>query len=1210
MRLILVVLLCCVIPAVAFAEEKKPDAAKPAAGTDPKPAVDKQPDAKKPAKGKKAPEKEAAPKGLLPEAWMAKMQWRPIGPANMGGRITSLSVYEEDPTLWFAATASGGLLKTENNGVTFEHQFDKEAVVSLGDVAVSQSDPKVVWVGTGECNPRNSVSWGNGVYKSTDGGKSWKHMGLKGSFQISAVRIHPKDPNVVYVGALGRLWGTNEERGLFKTTDGGKTWKKLLYVDDKTGVIDVQMHPANPDTLLVATYERQRDGFDTNDPAKKWGPGSGLYKTTDGGATFSRVTDGLPTGKLGRVGIDYYRKDPNIVYMVLESEKIGGEPENAPYMGITGRDAEVGARLTSIVKGGPSEKAGLKKDDIVIGIDGKTIHSYNEMLRAIRQHAAGDTVKVEVSRARKSVAIDLKLGNRPKPKATEGNRTQQRRRSRSPFGAFLGGQRPNLTDQQGKDGHEYGGVYRSADGGDTWTRVNTVNPRPMYFSEIRVDPGNDQIVWVLGIQLWKSTDGGKSFKANGAPRSVHVDHHALWIDPNNGRHVILGNDGGVYVSYDGGKAYDHLNHVAIGQFYDVTVGPRRDYRVYGGLQDNGSWGGPSRVRYGSGPTNQDWMRIGGGDGFRCRVDANDPDRIYFESQNGAIGRRHLGTGERRSLRPRAPRGTRYRFNWNTPFVLSSHNSRIYYAAGNKVFRSLDRGNGMRAISPEITHTDRGSATALAESPLDEQVLYVGSDDGGFWMTRDGGHTWIDLYAAAAPTADKQPAQAAKPPVTQADVASNGDGVRNGHDDAPVNGKKTPSDTPASDTVKSDKPKDEEAAASELPEGLRRMLDRILQMDGNGDGAIQRDEMPERMGRMFERADANKDGVITREELIKALRDRPRRGSRGRRAPPSPTEAQPEAKAPKTAALPKSKLPSLASVQPDRRWVNWIEPSRFQASRVYAVFDGHRSDDDRPHIYVSEDHGAGWRSLRGNLPESAGTTRVLQEDLKNENLLYLGTEFGAWVSIDRGETWTRMHSNLPTVAVHAFAQHPDAGEIVAGTHGRSLWVLDVTTLRQVTKDTLTAPAHLFTPNTAIQWRPEPSKGRSRSFVGQNPYGGAQVFYALAKDTPDVALEILKPDGTVFRKLTAKTEAGLHAVRWDLRGERPRNRRVARRAQPGTYQVRLVAGGETYTQPLTVDMDPAHKDVVWMAHEDEAEEAAARYAAKKSRRYLPFSEGRDE
>jgi len=1170
-------------------------------------------------KAKADPAKPAQPaRSPISTKWIDAMQWRSIGPATMGGRVTSIAVNPQDSTNWWAATASGGLLKTVDNGITFEHQFDREAVVSIGDVAVSASNPKILWVGTGECNPRNSVSWGNGAYKSVDAGKTWKHMGLDRTFQTSSVRIHPKNPDIVYVGAMGRCWGTNPERGLFKTSDGGKTWKKILFVDDKTGVIDVQMNPQDPDTLLVATWERQRDGFDTNDPAKKWGPGSGLWKTTDGGKSFKRLVKGLPTGQLGRVGIQYYASNPDVAFLVLESERIGMEPKNAPYMGITGKDADVGARLTQVMKGTPAEKAGLKVDDIVIAIDGQTVHSYNEFLKTVRKHVAGDTLKMEVSRARKSVALEIELGTRPPRKPRAGKKGAPSKKAkkgakakkpapRRPFGVFLGGQRENRQDEQGKEGHEYGGIYKTTDGGESWTRINSVNPRPMYFSEIRVDPNDEKRLWVLGIRLWRSKDGGATFTPDGHPRNVHVDHHALWIDPANGRHLILCNDGGVYVSYDRGTHYDHLNHAAIGQFYDVGVGPRRNYRVYGGLQDNGSWGGPSRVRHGSGPTNEDWFRVAGGDGFRCRVDANDPDQIYFESQNGAVGRRHLKSGERSGLTPRpprgSPRGARYRFNWYTPFILSKHNSRIYYVAGNRVFGSLDRGNKMRALSPEIAHTERGSATALAESPLDAQVLYVGTDDGAVWMTRDGGNTWSDLYATAA-VSEKEPEDAKIPkgPIASGD----GDGEADAKEETPK------PDSKKVDTA--EKPDEAKKPAQDaLDERMQRRLEQLLRWDENGDGALQRDELPERMGGFLERADANGDDVVDRSELI-ALAKQFRRRGRGRGRPGADAARDADDKKAKVKPPVKPASSPLAAVQPDRRWVSWIEPSRYEAGRVYMVFDGHRSDDDRPHVYVSEDDGTNWRSLTANLPASAGTTRVLREDIKNPDLLYLGTEFGAWASIDRGETWTSIATNLPTVAVHAFAQHPTAGELVAATHGRSLWVLDVTTLRQLSKEKVSAPAVLYKPNAAVQWRPQPSRGAGRTFRGTNPPAGAQIYYSLAKKVPSVTLEILSREGQILRTLEAKSEAGLHRVPWNLRGaNKPgangRRRRVAPRVGRGTYRARLTVGETVLTEDVTVELDPDHQDVAWMAHEDEAEEAAAEKQARQAVRRQPNDTGRD-
>lgn len=1103
-------------------------------------------------------EKAAAPavRAGVPPGWDQAVSWRSIGPASMGGRITALAVYEKDPTRWWAATASGGLLKTENNGQTFTHQFDRESVVSIGDVAVAQSDPNIVWVGTGESNPRNSVSWGNGVYKSVDGGATWKHMGLKHSFQIGAVRIHPTDPNVVYVGALGRLWGENPERGLYKTTDGGASWTQVHKVDDKTGVIDVAMSPADPDTLLVATYERQRDEFCTNDPAKRFGPGAALWRTTDGGATFTKVTAGLPTCELGRIGLCFSRKNPSNVFMVLESKKLGQAPKDSPYLGINGEDADVGCRLTRVVPKGPAAKSKLKKDDIVLGLNGARVHDYAEFIRLVRGYVAGDVLKLEVVRERQTLEIDLTLGKRPKG-------------GRSPFSAYLGGQQPNLQDQQGKDGHEHGGVYKSTDAGVTWTRINSLNPRPMYFSRIRVDPTDESKLWVLGIRLWRSRDGGKTFTPDGHGGSVHVDHHALWINPTNGRHVVLGNDGGLYTSYDDAKHWDHLNHVAIGQFYHVGVDHRDGaYFVYGGLQDNGSWGGPSRVRTGAGPTNQDWFRVGGGDGFRCLVDPHDPDQIYFQSQNGGIGRRHLASGERAGFRPRPARGSKekYRFNWYAPYQLSHHNSRIYYVAGNHVWRSLDRGERMKKISPEITYTKRGSATAFGESPRDSDLLYVGTDDGALWLTRDGGHTWVDLYAPPKP--DVVPAAPKRPQ----DVSSSeraGDGAEGDDGAAPKK-------------------------ADEPAELVDRFVGQLMAMDADGDGKLKKSEVPARLEGFFDRSDANKDGFVTREEL---------RATILAKAEEDAAVAAGAGKAKKSPGQP------LHLAQPDRRYVSWIEPSRFKTARAYVAFDAHRSNDDRALVFVTEDAGKTWTSIEGDLPASAGTTRHLREDPKNENVLWLGTEMGAWVSLDRGAHWMSLNTNLPTVAVHAFAFHPASGEVVAGTHGRSLWIMDASELRQMNTERLESAVHLFRPAPTVMWRPLPGRGRAKTFFGENPKMGGSVLYHLKQGAKSVDLKVVALDGRSVRSLESSTEAGFHRVRWDLRRDATKGAsgrtRQGRRVAPGTYRVELEVDGKSYTQPIVVRVDPEHSNPEWIAHADREEaENAERAIEKWKRKYGPW------
>jgi photosystem II stability/assembly factor-like uncharacterized protein len=1045
--------------------------------------------------------------GTIPADWIKALTWRCIGPANMGGRITAISVFEADPCIYWVATASGGLVKTVNNGITFEHQFDHEATVSIGDVCAAPSDRNIVWVGTGEANPRNSVSYGDGVYKSTDGGKTWKNMGLKKSFQIGRIKIHPKNPQIVYVGALGRLYGANEERGLFKTTDGGQTWQKILYVDDKTGIIDLQMQPTDPETLLVATWDRQRDEFDDflgepapdgiehYDPSRKYSKATGVYKTTDGGKTFHKIQNGLPTCNLGRIGLDYSRKNPNVVFAIIDTEKTGtGLPPLRVTLGARGTDASGGLKLTEVETKGAAAKAGLKTDDTLASLDGKPIANNAALTELLRPHKPGDKVKVAFQRGAEKKEVELtlarpggggpgrmlgfgfmgepaegggvivtemaedgpaaqaglqyddlvtsidgepvkeffpllgkiarshKAGDKITVQYTRG--TEKKETSialtvidfdllipkpipghvKRPNGAMIGSQRENVQDQQGPDGFQTGGIYKSTDGGETWTRVNSFNPRPMYFSQIRVDPTDDNLIYVCGFELHRSKDGGKLFRAEGN-RGVHSDLHALWIDPKDGRHMILGTDGGFYQTYDRAEHWDHLNHLALGQFYHVTVDPRPLYRVYGGLQDNSNWAGPARTLRSTGPVNDDWLLLGGGDGFVCRPDPTDPDLVYSESQGGFIQRLHLKTGKRAFLRPkRVPGQPEHRFNWNTPFILSAHNPSIFYCAGEYVFRSVKRGDDPRIISPEISRTKKGSASALAESPRSPEVLWVGTDDGALWVTRDGGAKWTNVSANV---------------------------------------------------------------------GL-----------------------------------------------------------------------------------------------PGPRCVATIEPSRFVEGRAYVAFDAHRSNDDEPYLYVTEDYGQTWKSLRANLP--TGSTRCCCEDLKNANILYAGTEFGAWVSVNRGASWTKLNNNLPTVAVHEFAQHLTSGEIVAATHGRSLWLLDVTALRQITTETLKAKAHLYEPNAVVRWQMEQGRDgwfsdSSRRFIGQNPPRGAVLFYSLCQKAAKGSLQVQDYAGKTIAELPIKTEPGLHQIVWDLM-ERPL------RAKPVAVAKSSTATTAAATKPGAAEKTP--------------------------------------
>ncbi len=1076
-----------------------------------------------------APLAQGQPSTILDDAWVEKLDWRSIGPANMGGRVTAISVYEKDPSLYYVATASGGLLKTVNNGTTFEHQFDHEATVSIGDVCVAQSNSDIVWVGTGEENPRNSVSYGDGVYKSVDGGKTWQNMGLKETFQIGSVVVHPTNPDVVYVGALGRLYGPSEERGLYKTVDGGENWEKILYVDDMTGVMEITMHPADPDTMLVATYERQRDGFDGNPPAKKIAPGSGLYRTTDGGKNFTKLTEGLPTVMLGRIGTSFCAKDPNIVFACIETEMLGKSGENVGWIGADGVNAETGSKLDWLHEEGPAKKAGLQKDDIVISVAGKTVLSNAQMQEQISQHEVGAVVAIEVARKGESHVIEATLAKRPAEGASRPRGRSRRRSSgdERPFGTFLGGQRANVQNQQGKDGHEHGGIYRSADGGTSWERVNSVHARPMYFSQIRVDPSNPDTVYLLGVSAYRSKDGGKTFNAD-ASRGVHSDQHALWIDPNDSRHLIIGSDGGPYVTYDQCANWEHLNHMALGQFYHVAVGPRRDYWVYGGLQDNGTWGAPHRSARSRGPINADWLRIGGGDGFLVRVDENDPNQIYYSSQNGSTQRTHLETQERASLRPRAPEGKTYRFNWETPFLLSHHNSRIYYSAGNYVFRSLDRGNDQKPISPEITRTDRGSATALTESLRDSDVLYVGTDDGSVWGTKDGGKNWRNLWEIPHHFAK---AETARVNLVEASL-------KHGQKIAEVT----------------------EAAATEA----------VAKAEATTDTATE------------EKPAAAVNAVVETKSDV-AVPQKPGTDAPGTDAPKTdaPEKAGSKHKGKKRGKKkgPKPGKP-LHELVPGPRWVSSLEASRFADGRCYMTLDAHRSDDDQPYVLATEDHGATWRILSKSLPR--GSTKCVREDRENENVLYVGHEFGAWVTIDRGETWTRLNNNLPTVSVHDFAQHKSSGDLVAATHGRSLWVLDVTPLRQMTNDALDAEAHLYEPNDVIVWRGKHRRGISgpRNFIGDNPSNRAQIFYSLGNDTKSVKLEIQDLEGKTIRTLEADSAKGLHRVTWDLRAasndddgaNRRRRFGRSRTVATGTYRVVLTVDGEVMTRKLSVERDP--------------------------------------
>ncbi|MCI0660987.1 MAG: glycosyl hydrolase, partial [Acidobacteria bacterium] len=471
--------------------------------------------------------------GEAPTSPFDKLRFREIGPAAPSGRIDDFAVLENNPVVFYVATATGGLWKTVNSGTTFETVFDNEATSSIGDVAIAPFDANHVWVGSGENNNRQSSSWGDGVYKSTDGGKTWKNSGLRDSKQIARIIVDPIDHDIVYVAALGSLWGPGGERGVYKTNDGGLTWSRVLAGDENTGATELVMDPSNNKVLYAATYQRRRSTWGMNGG----GPGSAIYKSTDAGRSWIKLTKGLPDGPLGRIGLDIYRKNPNVLYARIEH-------------------------------------------------------------------------------ARES------------------------------------------------------GVYRSDDAGASWTKISNTNPRPMYFSQIRVDPTNELRVYVLGVQLHVSDDGGKTFRSDGA-RRIHVDFHAMWINPNNSDHLILGGDGGVGISYDRSKTYVWLRNLNLSQFYHISYDMKSPYTVCGGLQDNNTWCGPSAVRSSEGIANDHWWIIGGGDGFVALIDPGDDRIMYSESQDGRMNRVDRLTNERKPIRPEPPEGERpFRWNWDTPMMIS------------------------------------------------------------------------------------------------------------------------------------------------------------------------------------------------------------------------------------------------------------------------------------------------------------------------------------------------------------------------------------------------------------------------------------------------------------------------------------------------------------------------------------------------------------
>jgi photosystem II stability/assembly factor-like uncharacterized protein len=666
-------------------------------------------------------------------------RWRSIGPTGQGGRIDDLTVDEKNPYTYYIGFAVSGVWRTTNNGTTFAPIFDTYGVSSIGDLALAPSDPNVLYVGTGEANNRQTSSFGNGIWKSVNAAAAnpadvrFVNVGLPDSQSIARIVVHPRDPNIVWVAVAGHLYGPNTDRGVFMTTDGGKTWTKTLFVNADTGATEIVIDPGNPMNLWAAMYEHRRTAWGY----AGGGPGSGLYQSTDGGKTWKKVTGGgLPHGTVGRIGLDICKSQPNVIYAQIEVA-----PDKEPAQSPEAAGPAAGRA------GGRSAGAG----------------------------AGG--------------------GNAGAP----------------------GGARAGLPPDP-----QFDGIWKSTDKGRSWTFVSNENQRPMYFSQIRIDPNDPNVVYTGGVTAQKSIDGGKTF-ASIASHMGHVDNHAIWIDPANSRHVMYGNDGGLDVSWDGGATWESPRLWAVGLAYHVSADMRHPYWVCAGLQDNGSWCGPSQTRTG-GIHMWNWIRVGDGDGFQNQIDPDDPTLFYTESQNAGIARYNLSTGQVTSIKPNpavqtgrrgrggapAPAGgaapaegpaqppqafgggrsnvltipppdTISQFNWNSPIRLSPHNASTIYVGGRQLFVSRDRGDtwtmtaslgkdidvgertilGQRYSLPICSRETRGTPcilskhdgyltnefgtlTELAESPLLPGVLWSGTDDGNVQISKDGGHTWAEV----------------------------------------------------------------------------------------------------------------------------------------------------------------------------------------------------------------------------------------------------------------------------------------------------------------------------------------------------------------------------------------------------------------------------------------------------------------------------------
>jgi photosystem II stability/assembly factor-like uncharacterized protein len=961
-------------------------------------------------------------------------EFRSIGPAVMMGRVDDIVGSEQDPMTMYIGFATGGLWRSTDGGIHWKSMFDEMENESVGSVAIAPSDKNVVYVGKGEGNNRQSSSIGDGVWGTTDGGEHWSYLGLKETQSIQRVVVDPKDPKICFVAAVGHLFGPNKERGLYRTQDGGKTWKPVKYIDEDTGFTDVAIDPLNGKNVYAASYSRRRTWWGFNGG----GANSAIWKSSDGGDTWTKLDGpGWPhpkDGIYGRIALSIFRAKPSTIFAQVEAGASGGTGAGTAADGGPARGGRGG--------GGGGESA------------------------AGESGAAGAGANAAAGGGRGGGA-----------EAGQGSCTPAAGSVQFGGGGGGGGRGGRGPMPPNPDAS---GIFRSDDGGKTWNFVSNCDDRPMYFSQIRVDPVDVNKIFTGGNPGRISHDGGKTW-TNMA--GSHTDYHAIWVNPKDPRQVWIGHDGGFDSSNDGGATWDYHNDIAVGQFYQVSADMRRPYWVCGGLQDNNAWCGPSALRsnggggggggagtgYNGGPVNTDWYTVAGGDGFYTRQDPTDWAIVYGESQDGNMSRHDLRNGTQKSIRPTAGRGGQtaqtaneinranaqantpqaeapapeaaagrgggrggtpnvlnapanpepLRFYWNAPMEISPHNPAKIYMAAQYFFKSEDRGDtwwmnptdlsknvnrwapeqaimGVSGEKPMAEKHDGYSTSSLItqvrESPSRPGVIWVGTDDGNLQVSKDDGENFTNVI-------------------------------------------------------------------------------------GNIHGSF-----------------------VAPHGYIQIAR---------------------------------------------------IEPSHFDPGTAFVALDAHRYDDWHPYLFKTTDYGQTWTNATANLPEM-GNIEAVREDDNNPNLLFVGTEFGLFVTLDGCKTWEKFMNDLPSVRVDDILIHPRDRDLIVATHGRSIWIMDdISPLEQMKPMNDSTSLVLFNPRPAVEWKNDSSQSRSvtnRDFKGQNPQGGTAIHIWAKADMPGAKIEFLQndPEHPGQFKMVSEIEpcservrvgcvdlkAGMNSIQWNL------------------------------------------------------------------------------